>query len=63
LPQPAVGHADRIARLRAAVALLPGIAVCGAALDGVGIPACIAAARLAADTVAGDLAAAAVVEP
>ena len=63
LPQPAVGHADRIARLRATVALLPGIAVCGAALDGVGIPACIAAARLAADTVAGDLAAAAVVEP
>jgi oxygen-dependent protoporphyrinogen oxidase len=55
LPQPAVGHADRIARLRAAVAPLPGLAVCGAALDGVGIPTCIAAARLAADKIGADL--------
>lgn len=49
LPQPAVGHVARIARLRSAVAALPGVAVCGAALDGVGIPACIAAATRAAD--------------
>lgn len=51
LPQYSVGHLDRVARIRAAVAALPGLAVCGAAYDGVGIPACIATARLAADQV------------
>jgi protoporphyrinogen/coproporphyrinogen III oxidase len=51
LPQYTVGHLDRVARIRAAVAALPGLAVCGAAYDGVGIPACIASARLAADQV------------
>jgi oxygen-dependent protoporphyrinogen oxidase len=55
LPQPAVGHTGRIARLRSAVAALPGLAVCGAALDGVGIPACIAAATAAAATIAAGL--------
>ena len=47
LPQYAVGHLDRVARIRAAVAALPGLAVCGAAYDGVGIPAVIASARRA----------------
>jgi oxygen-dependent protoporphyrinogen oxidase len=51
LPQYSVGHLDRIARVRAGAAGLPGLAVCGAAFDGVGIPACIASARLAADQV------------
>ena len=51
LPQYAVGHAARVARIRTAVAALPGLAVCGAAYDGIGIPACIASARLAADQV------------
>ena len=45
LPQYAVGHVERVARIRAAVAAVPGLAVCGAAYDGVGIPACIASAR------------------
>ncbi|MGI8697292.1 MAG: protoporphyrinogen oxidase, partial [Mycobacteriales bacterium] len=53
LPQYAVGHLDRVARIRAAVDGVPGLAVCGAAYDGVGVPACIrtgeqAAARIAA---------------
>jgi len=48
LPQYAVGHPDRVRRIRAAVAELPGLAVCGAAYDGVGIPACIASGRRAA---------------
>jgi protoporphyrinogen/coproporphyrinogen III oxidase len=48
LPQYGVGHLDRVARIRAALAAVPGLAICGAALDGVGIPACIAAARRAA---------------
>ncbi len=51
LPQYSVGHLDRVARIRAAVASQPGLAVCGAAYDGVGIPACIATARLAAGQV------------
>ncbi len=48
LPQYAVGHLDRVARIRAAVAAVPGLAVCGAAYDGVGVPAVIASARAAA---------------
>ena len=55
LPQYSVGHLDRVARVRAGVAAQPGLAVCGAAFDGVGIPACIATARLAADQVLGFL--------
>jgi protoporphyrinogen/coproporphyrinogen III oxidase len=51
LPQYTVGHADRVARIRAGAAALPGLAVCGAYLDGVGVPACIASARLAAGQV------------
>ncbi len=51
LPQYTVGHAARVARIRAAVATQPGLAVCGAAYDGIGIPACIASARAAADQV------------
>jgi oxygen-dependent protoporphyrinogen oxidase len=51
LPQYTVGHLDRVARIRAAVAAQPGLAVCGAAYDGVGIPACVATARAAADQI------------
>lgn len=51
LPQYPVGHLDRVARIRTAVAALPGLAVCGAVYDGVGIPACIASAGKAADAV------------
>jgi oxygen-dependent protoporphyrinogen oxidase len=51
LPQYTVGHLDRVDRIRAAVAAQPGLAVCGAAYDGIGIPACIASARLAVDHV------------
>ncbi|WP_309647617.1 protoporphyrinogen oxidase [Nocardioides sp.] len=55
LPQYAVGHLDRVARIRADVARVPGLAVCGAAYDGVGIPAVIASAhRAAAELFAAD---------
>lgn len=47
LPQYAVGHLDRVARVRASVGAVPGLAVCGAAYDGVGIPAVIGSARRA----------------
>ena len=51
LPQYTVGHLDRVATIRATVAAQPGLAVCGAAYDGVGIPACVATARAAAGQV------------
>jgi oxygen-dependent protoporphyrinogen oxidase len=51
LPQYTVGHLDRVARIRAAVASQPGLAVCGAAYDGVGIPACVATAQAAVSRV------------
>ena len=51
LPQYTVGHLDRVAAIRAAVATQPGLAVCGAAYDGVGIPACIGTARAAVSQV------------
>jgi protoporphyrinogen/coproporphyrinogen III oxidase len=57
LPQYSVGHLDRVARIRAGVAAQPGLAVCGAAYDGVGIPACIASAGKATAQVLAQLAA------
>lgn len=47
LPQYPVGHRERVAAIRAAVAEVEGLAVCGALYDGVGIPACIASAQRA----------------
>ncbi len=41
LPQYLVGHRDRVAAVRAAVGEVPGLAVAGAAYEGVGVPACI----------------------
>jgi oxygen-dependent protoporphyrinogen oxidase len=51
LPQYAVGHLDRVRNIRSSVAAVPGLAVCGAAYDGLGIPACVASAELAATQV------------
>lgn len=62
LPQYAVGHLTRVSRVRDAVAGVNAtdpapdagrIAVCGAAYDGVGIPAVIASAQRAAAQIAG----------
>jgi protoporphyrinogen/coproporphyrinogen III oxidase len=55
LPQYEVGHIDKVGRIRAAVAAVPGLAVCGASFDGLGIPACVGAARRAAGDVLGHL--------
>ncbi|MET9131383.1 protoporphyrinogen oxidase [Streptomyces antibioticus] len=54
LPQYPVGHHARVARIREHIAKLPGLAVCGAPYDGVGIPACIASAYAAVDQIDGD---------
>jgi protoporphyrinogen/coproporphyrinogen III oxidase len=53
LPQYAVGHLDRIARVRAGLDAVPGLAVCGALYDGVGIPAVVGSARRAAAALLG----------
>lgn len=50
LPQYVVGHLDRIERIRRSVAAVPGLAVAGAAYQGVGIPACIASADRAVES-------------
>src|SRR6266536_1880546 len=63
LPQYTVGHLDRVAGIRAALAAQPGIAACGASYAGIGIPACIASARAAADQVIAYLGALAAVGP
>ncbi|MET9730665.1 protoporphyrinogen oxidase [Streptomyces sp. NPDC006458] len=55
LPQYPVGHHARVARIREHVAALPALAVCGAAYDGAGVPACIASAYAAVDQLDGDL--------
>ncbi|WP_230424206.1 protoporphyrinogen oxidase [Streptomyces radicis] len=47
LPQYTVGHAARVARARSFLASLPEVRLCGAAYDGVGIPACVAGATAA----------------
>ncbi|GAA1969019.1 protoporphyrinogen oxidase [Nocardioides panacihumi] len=51
LPQYAVSHTARVAAMRRAVSDVPGLAIAGAAYDGVGIPAVIASARRAADEI------------
>ncbi len=48
LPQYAVGHTVLVARIQAAVAAVPGLAVAGAAYEGVGVPACIRSGQRAA---------------
>ncbi|MFF8321607.1 protoporphyrinogen oxidase [Streptomyces bobili] len=58
LPQYPVGHHARVARIREHVGRLPGLAVCGAPYDGVGIPACVASAYAAVDQIGGDASAA-----
>jgi oxygen-dependent protoporphyrinogen oxidase len=54
LPQYSVGHLDRVAAIRRSLDSVVGVAVCGAAYDGLGIPACIASAEKAAAKVLAD---------
>ncbi|MHB8329667.1 MAG: FAD-dependent oxidoreductase, partial [Acidimicrobiales bacterium] len=54
-PQYAVGHVERVEAMETAAAALPALALAGAALRGVGIPACIDSGRRAARAVLGQL--------
>ncbi|HEX7658209.1 MAG TPA: FAD-dependent oxidoreductase, partial [Pseudonocardiaceae bacterium] len=55
LPQYGVGHLDLVAGIDRAVAELPGLAVVGNALNGVGLPACVNTASAAATRIAEPL--------
>ena len=55
LPQYRVGHRALVAGLREDLARRPGLALAGAALDGVGIAACVASATTAATKIITDL--------
>jgi oxygen-dependent protoporphyrinogen oxidase len=55
LPQYAVGHVPRVESVLDRVAALPGLAVAGAAYEGVGIPACVGSGRRAAREVLAGL--------
>jgi oxygen-dependent protoporphyrinogen oxidase len=55
LPQYGIGHLDTIAQILSAVAAVPGLEVAGAALHGVGVPACIETANAAAQRIAAGL--------
>ena len=55
LPQYTVGHLDRVARIQSSLAAQPGLAACGAAYAGVGIPAVIGTAQAAVDQVMAGL--------
>ncbi|HQR79595.1 MAG TPA: protoporphyrinogen oxidase [Actinomycetota bacterium] len=56
LPQYAVGHRARVADIREELSTTPGLTVCGAAYEGVGIAACIGSAQAAVSTVLQELA-------
>jgi protoporphyrinogen/coproporphyrinogen III oxidase len=55
LPQYGVGHAAAVAGIERAVAEVPGLAVAGASFRGVGIPACVRTATVAAERIAAGL--------
>ena len=55
LPQYEVGHTDLVGRLRSELVGRRGLAVCGAAYDGVGIAACLGSADVAVNKITRDL--------
>ncbi|MBU3065973.1 protoporphyrinogen oxidase [Nocardia sp. NEAU-G5] len=55
LPQYAPGHDDRVVEIESAVADVPGLAVAGAYLHGVGVPACTASGAAAATRILAHL--------
>ncbi|MBA8825710.1 oxygen-dependent protoporphyrinogen oxidase [Saccharopolyspora lacisalsi] len=55
LPQYGVGHLDTVAGIEEAVAGVPGLALAGATLHGVGVPACVATGEAAATEITDHL--------
>jgi protoporphyrinogen/coproporphyrinogen III oxidase len=58
LPQYLVGHRERVAAMLDRVARIKGLAICGAAIDGLGIAACLGSASAAVAKIIADLGAA-----
>ena len=56
LPQLEVGHLEKLAVVRSALAQRPALALAGAAYDGLGISSCIAAGQRGAETMIDQLA-------
>ncbi len=56
MPQYVIGHRERVSRIESGVAAMPGLAITGTMLRGVGIPDVISSARSAADKVLRDVA-------
>ncbi|HYD54716.1 MAG TPA: protoporphyrinogen oxidase [Gemmatimonadaceae bacterium] len=56
MPQYVTGHRARVAQVREGVAALPGLAIAGNALEGVGIPDCVRSGEAAAARVVEGLA-------
>jgi len=48
MPQPHLGHLERVGRIEALEKALPGLALCGGYLRGAGIPDCVASGEAAA---------------
>jgi protoporphyrinogen/coproporphyrinogen III oxidase len=55
LPQYGVDHLELVAGVERAVAEVPGLAIAGAVLHGVGVPACVATGEAAASAITRDL--------
>ena len=55
LPQYGVGHPELVAEVEREVAGVAGLAIAGAALHGVGVPACVATGEAAATSITRDL--------
>jgi len=53
MPQYHVGHQQRVARIEARLALLPGLKMAGSAFRGVGLPDCIHGGETAAEQILG----------
>ena len=55
IPQLEVGHLEKLANVRAGLARLPGLALAGAAYDGLGISSCIASGHRGAEALIDEL--------
>ena len=55
LPQYGPGHGVKVAAIEAGVGALPGVEVAGALMAGVGVPACVASGRAAAERIVAQL--------
>jgi oxygen-dependent protoporphyrinogen oxidase len=56
MPQYHLGHLDRLSRIESRLRELPGLALAGAAYEGVGIPQVIASGQAAAGRVLASIA-------